>query len=594
MTLIAELKRRKVFKVGAAYLVVGWLLIQVAATIAPQLNLPEWSPRLITFVILLGFPIAILLAWVLDVTPDGIKLDAAPIGNKRIIVIVATLLALSIGWYWQEHRAPDAIGAGKPSIAVLPFANLSGKSDEEYFSDGMTEELLNVLAKVPQLKVVARTSVFEFKGKGGDVREIGRKLGVAYIIEGSMRRDGQEVRITAQLVRVSDGFHVWSENYDRKLESVFALQDEIAQRIGEQLVSSLVAPATRQARAEVPPEAYDSYLKGRALYRQRKDMLQAITLFKDAVARAPKFASGWSSLSLTYETINSYTRPEQRTSLVDPYALCREAALRANALEPDAAMTLHAMANVARLEFRYADAERLYLRSMQVDPTYPDVREDYSELLGYVGRNQDQLRAARQLVTLEPFVRNFWSKVYNAAIFLDRRDVLAEAAAHIRSIDPTYWQGVADDLPLELAWGRIDLAQKSLATAVKRAPEVMADDVVLMKWATRQPDADDQAVQRVLTYTPDADPLIYLAIRGEADQVFARIVDKKQDVYVRMNLYQFLSEVPARPLLADPRARKLLREFGFEAYWREKGWPALCHPLGSGDFECGVDAMPVR
>jgi TolB-like protein len=592
MSLIAELQRRKVFKVGAAYLVVAWLAVQAASIGFPAFDAPPWALRVFILVALLGFPVALVMAWVFDVTPEGMKLDASQAGSKRVFAATGMLVVLALGWYFYgqpSFRKGDVatpVAASGTSVAVLPFANMSGKPDEDYFSDGMTEELLNVLARVPQLQVVARTSVFEFKGKGGDVRDIGRKLGVSHIVEGSVRRDGQQVRITAQLVRVSDGFHVWSESYDRKLDGVFALQDEIAKRIGEQLVSSLVTPASASARTEIPPEAYDAYLQGRALYRRRQDMFRATALFKEAVSRAPGFADGWASLSLTYETVVSYITPEQHAALGDTSALCREAALRANALAPDAAMTLHAMANVARLEYRYADAERLYLRSMQADPTYPDVREDYAELLDFVGRDRDSLAAAEKLVTLEPFVRNFWSKVHHAAIGLDRADLVHDAAAHIRAVEPDNWRGISDDLALQLAWGRMDLAQASLAAAVARNPDVMADDVVLMKWATRQPDVDEQAVQRALAYATQTDPLVYLAIRGEAEPVFARLEDLDQDPSIRLQLYEFLRQVPAQWLLADPRAKALLRDYGFEAYWREKGWPALCHPVGSDDFEC--------
>jgi len=253
-------------------------------------------------------------------------------------------------------------------------------------------------------------------------------------------------------------------------------------------------------------------------------------------------------------------------------------------------MTLHALGDVARLEYRYADAEALYLRSMRVDPTYPDVREDYSELLDAVGRDQDALKAAEELVALEPYVRNFWSKVYYAGIALDRRDLVLDAAAHMRAIEPRNWRGVSDDFGLQLAWGRIDLAQKSLAAAAARDPEVMAQDVLMMRWATRQQGVDEQAVQRELSYNTATDPLIYVAMRGDADALFAR-AQALQDPGARLELYQLLRQVPAQPLLADPRAKKLLREYGFEAYWREKGWPALCHPLGSDDFECGPAAV---
>jgi len=262
---------------------------------------------------LLGFPIAVVMAWVFDITREGVKLDSQASGSKGLFAAAAVLIVLALGWYFYgqpSFRKGDVTTpavADRNSIAVLPFTNISGKADEDYFSDGMTEELLNVLAKVPQLKVVARTSVFQFKAKGGDIREIGRKLGVTNIVEGSVRRDGPEVRITAQLVRVADGFHIWSETYDRKLERVFALQMEIAQRIGAALKVSLGVAAPVASRAPIDPEAYDEYLKGRALLRQRQDLPAAIAHFKKAVAKAPEFAAAWSSLSLTYEVSFWYT-----------------------------------------------------------------------------------------------------------------------------------------------------------------------------------------------------------------------------------------------------------------------------------------------
>jgi len=309
----AELKRRKVFKVGAAYLIVAWLAVQAASIGFPAFDAPPWALRIFILIALLGFPIAVVLAWVFDVTREGVKLDARPSGSKVLFAAAALLIVLALFWYFYgqpSFRKGDLATpttAGHNSIAVLPFVNISGKPDEDYFSDGMTEELLNVLAKIPKLNVVARTSVFEFKGKGGDVREIGRKLGVSNIVEGSVRRDRDQVRVTAQLVRVADGFHIWSETYDRKLESVFALQDEIAQRIGSALKLSLGVSSPVAARAPIDPEAYDEYLKGRALFRQRSDLPSAIAHLKAAVAKAPEFAAAWSSLSLAYEVSFWYT-----------------------------------------------------------------------------------------------------------------------------------------------------------------------------------------------------------------------------------------------------------------------------------------------
>src|SRR6058998_435650 len=198
-----ELKRRKVFKVGAAYLIVAWLAVQAASIGFPAFDAPPWALRIFILIALLGFPIAVVMAWVFDLTPEGIKLDSRASGSKPLIVAAALLIVLALGWYFYgqpSFRKGDVTTpsvADRNSIAVLPFPNISGKADEDYFSDGMTEELLNVLAKVPQLKVVARTSVFQFKAKGGDIREIGRKLGVTNVVEGSVRHDGEQVRITA-------------------------------------------------------------------------------------------------------------------------------------------------------------------------------------------------------------------------------------------------------------------------------------------------------------------------------------------------------------------------------------------------------------
>src|SRR5438552_9450369 len=285
----SELKRRKVFKVGAAYLIVAWLAVQAASIGFPAFDAPPWALRIFILIALLGFPIAVVMAWVFDITREGVKLDSQTRGRKGLFGVAALLIVLALDLYFygqpsfRKRDMTTPAVADRNSIAVLPFANMSGKADQDYFSDGMTEELLNVLAKVPQLKVVARTSVFQFKAKGGDIREIGRKLGVTNIVEGSVRRDGPEVRITAQLVRVADGFHIWSETYDRKLERVFALQDEIAQRIGAALKLSLGVSAPVAARAPIDPEAYDEYLKGRALMRQRSDLPSAIAHLKAAV-----------------------------------------------------------------------------------------------------------------------------------------------------------------------------------------------------------------------------------------------------------------------------------------------------------------------
>ena len=596
----AELKRRKVFKIGAAYLVVAWLAVQAASIGFPAFDAPPWALRIFILIALLGFPIAVVMAWVFDLTPEGIKLDSRASGSKPLIVAAALLIVLALGWYFYgqpSFRKGDVTTpsvADRNSIAVLPFANMSGKTEEDYFSDGMTEELLNVLAKVPQLKVVARTSVFQFKEKGGDIREIGRKLGVTNIVEGSVRRDGPEVRITAQLVRVADGFHIWSETYDRKLESVFALQDQIARRIADALKLSLGVPAPVATRAPIDPQAYDEYLKGRALLRQRSDLPSAIAHLKAAVAKAPEFAAGWSSLSLTYEVSFWYTPHMTPALQADFLAGEAAAAERAAALEPDAATTEHALGNMARAQFHYADAEQHYLRAMQLDPSYSDVREDYAELLYEVGRFEDSAVAARQLVKLDPYFIVGWVRLRDAAAALDRREEVEESVRQLRAINPNYAAGRFGLLQYALAHGRADEARAALAEIVTRWPEDAAFAQQLLPWALGEPGVDQAKVRAAIADTPENDASYFLIARQDVDGYNTDIESRGAilEAYYFANLYS--SKPHGHAMLRDPRVKALLVRYGFPAYWREKGWPVGCRPLGEADFECGTDAAPVH
>ena len=599
MSLFAELQRRKVFKVGAAYLVVAWLAVQAMSIGFPAFDAPPWALRIFILIALLGFPIAVVMAWVFDITPEGVKLDASTSGSKRLFAAAILLIALALGWYFYgqpSFRRGDITtptAAAENSIAVLPFANMSGKPDEDYFSDGMTEELLNVLARVPQLKVVARTSVFEFKGKGGDVREIGRKLGVAYIVEGSVRRDGGQVRITVQLVRVADGFHVWSQDYDRELKNVFALQDEIAGRVGDALKLSLGVAAPVAARASIDPDAYDEYLKGRALLRQRSDLPSAIAHFKAAVARAPRFAAGWSSLSLTCEVSFWYMKmtPAEQAGMLSCEA---DAAERAAALDPNAAATEHAIANVARSHFQYADAERHYLRAMQIDPSYPDVREDYSEVLYEVGRMQESARAARQLVTLDPYFVVGWNRVRSAAIALDQRADVEAGARQMLAIAPGSTFGKFEPLDYALAYGRVDEARAALAQIQSRWPNDVAFAQILLPWALGDQGVDTGKVSAAIADAPPGEANPYLIARRDVAgyNAYNETLGAILQAYYFANLYS--SKPAGHAMLRDPRIKAMLVTYGFPAYWREKGWPVGCRPLGETDFECGIDAAAAH
>ncbi len=473
-------------------------------------------------------------------------------------------------------------------IAVLPFANLSGKADEDYFSDGMTEELLIVLARVPQMQVVARTSVFEFKGKGGDVREIGRQLGVSHIVEGSVRREGAQMRIAAQLVRVVDGTEMWSESYDRKLDSVFALQDEIAARIGEQLVSSLVVSRDQSARAAIDPTAYDEYLKGRALLRARKDLPAAIAHFRAATELAPHLAAAWSSMTLACEALLTM----QAIPIADQQSLiaCQaEGAGRAAELEPDAATSEHALANLARTRFRYADAESHYLRALELDPGYPDAREDYAELLIQVGRVEESAREAERLVGLDPWFIVGWYRMRDIAIARDHRGDVEMATTRLRTLYPDQQIGWWTPYHYALAYGRADEARAALAELMSAWPQFVGPEHPLMlRWALRDPGVGDAVADAL----PARGTAIYYFILRQDVPRYTALVESlgpstKQYYFARLQA----SQPAGHAMLRDPRVKEKLAEYGFVDYWRQRGWPPICRPLGERDFECGADVQ---
>jgi TolB-like protein len=318
MSLFAELKRRNVFKVGAAYAVLTWLLAQVTDVFLENFGAPDWVIKTILLLLVIGFPLALFFAWAFEMTPEGIKKEkdvdrsqsiTAQTGRKLDFTIIAILL-LALGYFAldkfvldpardaaQVQTAKDAeAGPAEKSIAVLPFVNMSDDASNEYFSDGISEEILNALAKVKQLKVSGRTSSFAFKGQNQDLRQIGDALGVEHILEGSVRKAGTKIRITAQLIQVDDGFHLWSETYDRELTDVFAIQDEIAGAILEQLKAQLIgedaAPVT-VARTET--EVYDLYLlaKQRLYERTGPTIEAAAELLDRAIALDPEYAPAY-------------------------------------------------------------------------------------------------------------------------------------------------------------------------------------------------------------------------------------------------------------------------------------------------------------
>ncbi len=380
MSLFHELKRRNVIRVGVMYIIVAWLILQVADVVLGNIAAPGWVFLAILLLLVLGLPVAILFAWAFELTPQGLKREEDTERSESVTrktgrnldrtIILVLAIALSYFAYdkYSDLPVPDEALAAAPydqsltgenpndpaaatpnaaesidvlpfpiateSIAVLPFVNMSSDPEQEYFSDGIAEELLNLLAKIPQFRVAGRTSSFAFRGKEIDLREIGSSLGVSSILEGSVRKGGERVRITAQLVNTEDGFHLWSETYDRELSDIFAVQDEIAAAVVEQLkVTLLGGPIERRGGEPLATniEAYDAYLKGMSFMNKLgpSNFRQAADYFEQTVLLAPNSALAWARLSYA----NTRFATQAQDGIDSALARARQAAARALELD---------------------------------------------------------------------------------------------------------------------------------------------------------------------------------------------------------------------------------------------------------------------
>jgi TolB-like protein/Tfp pilus assembly protein PilF len=468
MPLIAELKRRNVFRVGAAYVICAWVIAQVADLVLDNIEAPDWVMQAIMLLLAIGFPLALVFAWAFELTPEGIKRESEAdhsqsttriTGRKFDRAIVAGLV-VALGYFiWESRFAGDeqepaiveqsSAVAGlaeevsdeseadvesapiDQSIAVLPFVNMSDDASNEFFSDGISEELINLLTRIPQLKVIARTSSFSFKGKDTPIAEIADKLNVAHVLEGSVRKSGNQVRITAQLIRASDSTHLWSDSYDRKLENIFQIQDEIAAAVVAQLKIKLLGEVPKVSTTD--PEAYALLLQA----DQAEAFAQIIELTQKASAIDPKSSLVWSKLAHAH----AWSGPFGYQDIDTAAALARDAAGRALGIDPDNALAEIALGSVAqRVDLDLAAAARHFERALTLEPANPLILWEASELVRHLGRFDDAIALAESAVSRDP-VSPFGHHQLGWAYFEAGR--LDEAIASLRtalSLSPELYQ----------------------------------------------------------------------------------------------------------------------------------------------------------
>ncbi len=464
MSLFSELKRRNVFRVAIAYLALAWLLTEVAGTLFPAFGIPDWGIRFVVIVFVLGFVPTLIFSWVYELTPEGLKrekdvvrevsitrLTARRLDLFTIGLIVVALAFILADRLWLTPRLADqaaraaevvteTVQTPEPdprfppnSIAVLPFVNMSDDTGNEYFSDGISEELLNLLSGIQELRVIARTSSFSFKGTNATITDIARELNVGHLLEGSVRKSGNQVRITVQLIRAHDSTHLWSETYDRTLDNIFAIQDEIANAVVKQLRIELLGP--RPMAEEIEPEAYVLYLQ--ALHLARQDTSEALedsaALYQQVLDITPDSAAAWNGLASVYRRQTRLGRKP----FDEGFGLVREAANKALESNPEYAP---AFANLGWTAMDFdgdlAAAVRQFARALEQEPTNLSIIADAALLARNLGRLDEAIAMMEHVLVGDPVNPVGHARLGNFYYFSGRLDAAIVSSQTALKLSP--------------------------------------------------------------------------------------------------------------------------------------------------------------
>ena len=608
----SELKRRNVFKVAVTYAIVSWIALQVADIVFPALNVPSWVLSLLTVLLLIGFPIALLLAWAFELTPDGIKPTAevtpeqsirAKAGqrlNYLMTAALAVLLALVVVDNYVLDDATTAAATTAPatpekSIAVLPFLNLSSDREQEYFSDGLSEEILNQLAQIDELKVTARTSSFSFKGKNEDLRVIARELNVRYVLEGSVRTAGNQLRIIAQLIDATDGSHVWSRTFDRERNDVFAIQEETAMAVSETLSVTLDVGAMAQARGGTTNlEAYDKYLRARAIDRQRGayvDMVRAAELYRDAVRLDPNFVRAWSDLYTELALWPIYLPSRTAEAREEQQAI----RTRLRELAPTSPFTAMIEANSLMEARRWAEAEPALAAATAAGAAFrEDTMTAETFFLLATGRFREAEPRVEQQLADNPLSLNV-SYGWQIMLTLAGRDEDAETE-YVRSQSLAGERGLVDVLAL---W-RVVTGRSTQPAAVRAQLELTArtgGPLFAKLLGELGDELEDREAAVATLHRLFDDPVmqtatatLWLALFADHfdDPDLALMALRRSYVDYGGTNIGMIWRPFRNPLRADPRFKDIVRDLGLADYFRTSGdWGDFCRPLtGGDDFEC--------
>lgn len=655
MSLFVELKRRNVFRVGIAYAISAWVLLQVVDLVLENISAPEWVMQVFMLAVAIGFPFALLFAWAFEMTPEGIKLEKDVDRSKSITQVTAhrmnrniiIALVIAVALLLVDKFTPDmesgsispGLGSGsissevvqkdlssvdgklnltpvtssgdgklnlapvspEKSIAVLPFVDMSPESDQAYFADGISEEILNVLVKTHTLKVAGRTSSFQFRNRNEDLRNIGEQLGVENILEGSIRKANNRVRITAQLVKASDGFHLWSETYDRELTDIFAIQDEIARAITDALAIELKLTDTGESLAPVSTrnmDAYDRYLEARGLIVQRLDFPRAIELLDEANRMDPKFAEGWAANAQVHALMPYY----MNVSRDDVSAKAESMAKKALDINPNLSTAHSVLGDVYRDRFDWMRATASYLRALALNPDDIEANEQYAQMLWRARYIDEALKYSARASELDPL--SWLNQTVHATLLYASGDRSAGWAVIQRVLEMTDRNRgltLRFAINMSISEGKIDSAiefvrdlsnsrdirQRTNAPAAKARFDLMipllnSREDTLAFLSTHMDESFTLGVNS--PWTQDIYWAAYYGDYSLAEEIMKKgmLLDEQLGT---LDLSWFNYPI-INPLLDSETYKALVRKIGMDDFWRENGFPSNCRPIGEDDFAC--------
>jgi TolB-like protein len=574
----AELKRRNVYKVAVAYGVVGWLVIQVSSTVLPTFHAPEWVVQTLVVLVALGFPIALVVAWAFELTPGGVKrtedVDRAqqPLRKSHAwiyIVFVGATLSVGlffIGRYTARTTTPAITTAAhtdlpSKSIAVLPLLNESGDSKDDYFSDGLSEELIAALAQIRELKVIGRSSSFRFKDRKEEPKAIGEKLGVATLLEGTVRKEGGRVRIVAELINAADGIELWTRTFDRELRDIFAMQQEIAAAVASSLKVTLLGGDEHAKSATQNAEAHNAYLLGHYYLQRRnlEDYRKAVAHFDEATRLDPGYALPYAERSETKTLIGDLTGQGKTF-----WPQAREDAEKAVALAP-ALAEAHAALGWVRffVEWKFADGLNELRRAKELSPANPTANDLLARVLVYTGRLDEAEKQGRQALELDPLATSGHNNLARILWYegkLDEADAVARRGVELQpnSASSRRWQVL------------VAIRRGDNETALREAqaepdPSYRRFELAVAQYARGDRTAADAALADLIAHNQGLDYQVaqVYTVRGEREKAFEwlQIAFDHHDT----GMLALLVDPLLNSLRDDPRFKTLVAKMNFPA-----------------------------